>query len=212
MADGPVKGSSSGTSQGPYSSSGGGPAGGGRAPGPATPNPRFPRGALPGQRPAAAGEPGRRAGVRLPLGGRLRSSRARITGRAGVLALALCAVLLTVAYPFQQYLAQRSQIAALNAQNDATARQVATLQSEVTQWQNPEYVETQARGRLHYLMPGEIGFIVPGPADTQPLGLPSPSVSPWYDKLWSTVKSPSPLPSRSPSPSRSAGPSPKHSR
>lgn len=127
----------------------------------------------------------------------LRIAGGRLTGRAGILALALCAVMVTIAYPLQQYLAQRSQIAALNARNAATARQVAQLQAELAKWSDPAYVAIQARERLHYVKPGEIGFIVPNPAtDSEPLGMPTPtSTQPWYDRLWSTVKSPSATPS-----------------
>ena len=127
--------------------------------------------------------------------------RNRLTGRAGILALALCAVMVTVAYPLRQYLAQRSQLSALEHQNAATAQQVATLQSELAKWADPAYVAIQARERLHYVRPGETGYIVANPsASAEPLGIPTPSEQAWYDRLWSTVKSPSPQTSPSPSP------------
>lgn len=126
-------------------------------------------------------------------------SRTRLTGRAGILALALCAVMVTVAYPLRQYLAQRSQIANLQHQNQVTQQQVAALQSELAKWSDPAYVAIQARERLHYVRPGETGYIVPGPSSsTEPLGIPSPTQQAWYDRLWSTVTSPSPVPSPSP--------------
>ena len=131
--------------------------------------------------------------------------RNRLTGRAGILALTLCAVMVTVAYPLRQYLAQRSQLSALEHQNADTSQQVAALQSELAKWNDPAYVAIQARERLHYVRPGETGYIVPNPsASSEPLGIPAPSVQAWYDRLWSTVKSPSPEPSTSPS----ASPSP----
>ena len=64
-------------------------------------------------------------------------SRNRLTGRAGILALTLCAVMVTVAYPLRQYFAQRSQISALEQQNAGTARQVAALQGELAKWNDP---------------------------------------------------------------------------
>ncbi|MBS2962497.1 septum formation initiator family protein [Actinocrinis puniceicyclus] len=141
--------------------------------------------ALPRQRPGSGGPP------RKP-------SRNRLTGRVGILALALCAVMVTVAYPLRQYLAQRTQIAGLRHQNDVTAQQVATLQRELDKWSDPAYVAIQARERLHYVRPGEIGYIVPNPsAAAEPLGIPTPTEKAWYDRLWSTVKTPSPVPSPS---------------
>jgi cell division protein FtsB len=126
--------------------------------------------------------------------------RNRLTGRAGILALTLCAVMVTVAYPLRQYFAQRSQLSAIEHQNADTAQQVAALQSELAKWNDPAYVAIQARERLHYVRPGETGYIVPDPsASSEPLGIPTPSEQAWYDRLWATVKSPSPEPSASPS-------------
>ena len=128
-----------------------------------------------------------------------RPSRNRLTGRAGILALALCAVMVTVAYPLRQYLAQRSQIADLQHQNQVTRQQVASLQTELNKWSDPAYVAIQARERLHYVRPGEIGYIVPNPsANAEPLGIPTPTQQAWYVRLWSTVKSSSATPSPSP--------------
>ncbi len=129
-------------------------------------------------------------------------SRTRLTGRAGVLALALCAVMVTVAYPLRQYLAQRTQIAHVKQQNSVIEQQVAALQSELAKWSDPAYVAIQARERLHYVLPGETGYIVPNPSPShEPLGMPTPTQQGWYDRLWSTVKSPTTSPSPSPSPS-----------
>lgn len=132
-------------------------------------------------------------------------SRNRLTGRAGILALALCAVMVTVAYPLRQYLAQRSQITGVEHQNSVIQQQVAALQSELAKWSDPAYVAIQARQRLHYVRPGETGYLVPNPSPSaEPLGMPTPAQQSWYDRLWSTVKSPpaSPAPAQSPSPAR----------
>jgi cell division protein FtsB len=127
--------------------------------------------------------------------------RNRLTGRAGILALALCAVMVTVAYPLRQYLAQRSQITAAEQRNAATAQQVAALRSELSKWSDPAYVAIQARERLHYVRPGETGYIVPDPsASAEPLGIPTPTQQAWYDRLWSTVRSPGPTGSATPAP------------
>lgn len=132
--------------------------------------------------------------------------RTRLTGRAGMLALALCVVLVSVAYPLQQYLSQRSQLAALNAKNAETARQVAALQTQLNDWRDPAYVMLQARTQLHYVLPGQIGFTLPNSSILQePIGIASPTGQPWYQNLWSSVTSP---PSR-PAPTASPAPSPQ---
>lgn len=107
--------------------------------------------------------------------------------------------MVTVAYPLRQYLAQRSQIADLRHRNQVTQQQVASLQTELNKWSDPAYVAIQARERLHYVRPGETGYIVPNPsANAEPLGIPTPTQQAWYDRLWSTVRSPSATPSPSP--------------
>jgi cell division protein FtsB len=117
--------------------------------------------------------------------------RFRLTRRATILALALCAVVVTIAYPLQEYLSQRSQLIAIDRQNATVTKQVSQLQKQISLWNDPGYVATQAREQLHYVKPGEEGFSVPGPANgSEQLGLPAPSASPWYDTLWNTVKSP----------------------
>jgi cell division protein FtsB len=133
-----------------------------------------------------------RKGARRPG---LRIAGARLTGRAGILALALCAVMVTIAYPVQEYLAQRDRIGELNDRNDATKQQVEQLQAELARWSDPAYVAIQARMRLHDVRPGEIGFVVPDKsAGSQPNGPDQPSTQSWYGRLWSTVTSPSATP------------------
>lgn len=118
--------------------------------------------------------------------------RFRLTRRATILVLALCAVVVTIAYPLQEYLSENSQLDSINRQNATLTGQVSQLQRQIALWNDPGYVRIQVRGQLHYVMPGEEGFTVPGPANgTEPLGLPTPAASPWYDKLWNSVKSPS---------------------
>ena len=142
------------------------------------------------QAPEAAAEPGTRPrpSVRRPRAPR---PRFRLTRRATILALAVCAVVVTIAYPLQEYLAQRSALIAINRQNDALTEQVSKLQTQIALWSDPGFVAIQARAQLHYVKPGEEGFTVAGPANgDEQLGLPTPQPSPWYDKLWGSVKDP----------------------
>ena len=142
----------------------------------------------------------KRAALKRGATGR-KAPRTRLTGRAGILALSLCAAMVSVAYPLQQYLAQRSQLALLNAQNNATAHQVAQLQVQLANWNDPAYVAIQAREQLHFVLPGEIGFTVPSNGlSSEPIGIPSPTGQPWYDNLWSAVTSPAPQPNPSAKP------------
>ncbi len=123
--------------------------------------------------------------------GRRLPRRNRLTGRAALLALTVCALILALAYPTRQYIAQRSQIADQRKAADQARRQVEQLQEERARWADPDYVRTQAREHLHYVMPGETGYVMPGgrkPDGDRPSGSPSAN-RPWYDNLWDGVNS-----------------------
>ena len=123
----------------------------------------------------------------------MRRRRTTLTARAAILALALASVALAIALPFKIWLAQRGEISALRAQTQAQQQHVEQLQRQQQQWQDPAYVEQQARQRLHYVMPGEKAYIVlgrPAPKASAKGSAPStPAVKgPWYSRLWQTVQ------------------------
>jgi len=120
--------------------------------------------------------------------------RSSLTSRAAVLALVLCALVLMLAYPVQQYLAQRGQIGKLERANASAREQVDVLSAADAQWRDPAFIERQARARLHYVMPGETEYVLTGgiPASASPAATPAPATptpGTWYDKLWGTVRS-----------------------
>jgi cell division protein FtsB len=55
---------------------------------------------------------------------------------------------------------QRQTIAALQAVLDEKQQSVAELQKDVARWQDPAYIEAQARERLYYVYPGEYSYLV----------------------------------------------------
>ncbi|MDP9239095.1 MAG: septum formation initiator family protein [Actinomycetota bacterium] len=115
-----------------------------------------------------------------------------------MLGLAVCIVVLTLAYPMREYLAQRNEMAHLTAQQRAQREQVAALEQRKRQLADPAYVKAQARKRLQYVMPGEIGYVVIDPGQgreaargRQPITVPprgSTRDAPWYSQLWGTVQ------------------------
>jgi len=110
-----------------------------------------------------------------------------------VLAVALASVALAVALPFKIWLAQRGEISSLQAQTRVQQRHVATLQHQQQEWQDPAYIEQQARQRLHYVRPGEKAYVVIGPAKkpaaTVKKAPAAPTLTgPWYSRLWQTVQ------------------------
>jgi cell division protein FtsB len=131
-----------------------------------------------------------------PAGATVRTRRAPggLTGRAAVLGLVVCALVLSLAYPAKEFLAQRGEIGRLQQQQrEATAR-VAALEERQRQLADPAYVRAQARARLHYVLPGETVYVVVPPsgagagAGTAPDVPEVPQDGSWYGRLWGTVR------------------------
>ena len=106
--------------------------------------------------------------------------------------LFVCALVLALAYPLQQYFSQGSQIDQLEQQNADKRAQVDQLTRELARWQDPDYVRIQARLRLHYVFPGETGLRLLGAGDAASGGPdgttgPSQGSSAWYAQLWNSV-------------------------
>ncbi|MFG3260341.1 septum formation initiator family protein [Streptomyces sp. NPDC048172] len=120
---------------------------------------------------------------------RVRAPRkGRLTGRAALLALVLCSLVVALAYPTRQYVSQRSDIADQRRQADRAREQVHELRELRARWQDPAYVEQQAREHLHFVRPGETGFIMrDGTADPHRPVDRRPADRAWYENLWDGV-------------------------
>ena len=117
-----------------------------------------------------------------------------MTARAAVLAVAFASVVLALALPFKVWVGQRSQINDLLAQTKSQERHIAALQDQEQRWQDPAYVEQQARLRLHYAMPGETTYVVLDHSGRHRKtrtagGTATPELTgPWYSRLWQSVE------------------------
>jgi cell division protein FtsB len=177
--------------------------------------PRRAPAARPAKRDRARPSGGRGAGARGPAVRNVRNRTARpdratdpgpprrrtvFTGRAAVLALVVCSLALSLAYPIQRYVHQRQQLAELRDEVAGRSKRVQALEEQLKRWQDPAYVKQEARRRLHYVMPGEIGYVVIGP-DGTPLDrgtaggsatsslLEDPGAPrAWYERLWGSVE------------------------
>ena len=113
----------------------------------------------------------------------------RLTGRAALLAVVICAIALSRAYPVREYIAQRQQIDQLLAQQQTLTEQVRALQQQHVELGQTWYVEQQARDQLHMCFPNEQCYeVVSGqPAQTTAKPQQAPA-DPWYAKLWQSVQ------------------------
>ena len=90
---------------------------------------------------------------------RRRSSRPR-NGRALSLAAILFLFALTLAPPIKHYFTQKAQINSLRSQLASDRAALDSARKELELWKDPNYVKSQARERLHFVLPGERQYIV----------------------------------------------------
>lgn len=114
--------------------------------------------------------------------------RSRLTGRAALLALVVCTLVVALAYPIRQYVSQRAEIAGLERQREQARERVEQLRDLKARWQDDAYAEQRIRQRLHYVMPGETGYVVidPDAAKQSRAGLGA-AHRPWYSNVWDGV-------------------------
>jgi cell division protein FtsL len=117
------------------------------------------------------------------------SSRPHFTGRAAILAVVLCAIALSLAYPIREYIAQRRQIDQLQAQRQQLALHLKQLRQEQKRLHDPSYIEREARDRLHMCFPNQKCYVIiePAPKNAQ-ITTGRADGEPWYARLWKSVQ------------------------
>lgn len=120
--------------------------------------------------------------------------RVALTTRATLLAVVICVLVLTLAYPLRLYLRQQSKLSQLTRANAQTQSQVDRLRSTVQRYDDQSWVDDEARRRLHYIKPGERAYLMPAPPTAAPrddaAGSGAGSGSVWYGRLWSQISRP----------------------
>jgi cell division protein FtsB len=113
----------------------------------------------------------------------------RLTSRAAVLAVVICAIALSLAYPVREYVAQRKQIDELVAQQQMMQAQVKNLLGQRAQLTDPAYIEQMAGEDLHMCMPGARCYVLENGQSVISAPRPAkPGPAPWYAKLWHSVE------------------------
>lgn len=140
---------------------------------------------------------GARPGVRSMTGAASTVRHAPAHVRRLLMLVALVVVMgLILAPVLSGYLGQRAQISAAADQIEVERSQIANLESELARWDNPAYVEQQARQRLRFVKEGETAFAViddSGTDYTESLPGMAPvsdevlADSPWYGQVWESV-------------------------
>ncbi|MFF5206643.1 septum formation initiator family protein [Streptosporangium sp. NPDC000396] len=120
------------------------------------------------------------------------AKRPQLTGRAAVLAVVVCAIAMSLAYPIREYVAQRRQIVQLEQQKARELAAIRALEEERSRLQDPGYIKRQARERLFYCDPGQKCYVVmndqPPQGKKGTAGEKKAARPPWYQTLWESVE------------------------
>ena len=134
--------------------------------------------------------PGRRTPRTTAATGRAR--RPLFTGRAVLLVGLVLLLALTLAGPFQQYLAGRAELAELAAEGSALDERIAEQEARLAELDDPVVLAREARERFFYVAEGDRLIRVvdeedaEGDAGTVPEA-PDAGPQTWYDALMGSV-------------------------
>jgi hypothetical protein len=103
----------------------------------------------------------------------------QITQRAVALLVVVGLLVLSYVGTMRIYLDQQNDMATARTQIAERQATIAQLEDELSRWNDPDYIKTQARERLGWVMPGEVGSIQ---------GNNDPVNQAWYEKIWSSVQ------------------------
>ena len=86
--------------------------------------------------------------------------RVQISGFTVTVLLLIVAALVVLAPSLKVLVEQQADIAELERRVAEQQRVVDELQTDIDRWQDPAYIEAQARDRLLYVYPGDITYLV----------------------------------------------------
>jgi cell division protein FtsB len=119
----------------------------------------------------------------------------QITQRAVALLVVVGLLVISYVGTMRIYLDQQSDMATARTQIAERQATIAQLEDELSRWNDPSYIKTQARERLGWVIPGEVGYRVIGTDGTvvsgevgSIKGNNDPANQAWYERIWSSVQ------------------------
>ena len=107
-----------------------------------------------------------------------------------VLAIVVVFVFTTLALPMRDLVNQRNRINALYDRQEQAQLELKDLNAQIAKWNDPAFVAVQARERLHFVMPGQVGYVVleseAAPVIYQGSVTPKRSRA-WYTAVWGGI-------------------------
>jgi cell division protein FtsB len=124
-----------------------------------------------------------------------RRVRPVITGRALVLGGVVVLLVVLLASPLHRFLASRSDVSSAAQQLRDDQRELARLRHQKALWDDPGYIQQQARARLQFAMPGDTVYVVVdkgAKSDIEKTSGKTPSTGKrgktWNERLWDSVQ------------------------
>lgn len=111
-------------------------------------------------------------------------------GRRAIVVLVGCLMALSIVYPLRQYNASKAELRAMVRREKQISEQIRALQLQKKRLSSDAEVERIARDHLHYIRPGEVGFVLTGAPPVPKLAKPAhpakvaPRHRAWYQSLW----------------------------
>ncbi len=118
----------------------------------------------------------------------------RFTGRAIILLSVVVLLVGSYTSALHAWWDQRSELTAKRAEIVQRREAIRELENTKRRYDDPAYVQQQARQRFGWVMPGEVGYRVIGVDGkiqgqlSAPSDAPEPTVTRWYNVLWGTVE------------------------
>ena len=115
-----------------------------------------------------------------------------LTGRALILVAVVALLVTALSVPVRNWLSQRAEVAALRADIERSSERIDELQTELDRWSDPSFIATQARARLQFVLPGEIGYVTIAddgrPAETVLSEAAASAPRGWHSVLWESLE------------------------
>jgi hypothetical protein len=109
----------------------------------------------------------------------------------------MAVLMVSYASSMRAYLEQRAHLSDLRASIDESRGNIEQLKREKRRWDDPAFVELQARQRFGWVLPGEIGFqvideagqpLTEGDSLTDPDAAPDVDRPEWWETAWESVE------------------------
>ncbi|WP_147455836.1 FtsB family cell division protein [Nocardioides mangrovicus] len=135
-----------------------------------------------------------------------------------ILMVVLAVLVVSYASSMRAYLEQRHHIASLKAEIVSSQSDIDRLRTEKKRWKDPAYVETQAKLRFGWVMPGDTAYQVIG-KDGKPLEdsdrladadtVVRTTPKPWWSKEYDSLQQADHPPAATPTPATTIRPQSK---